>query len=459
MQVKIVVGGQWGDEAKGKITDILAQDVDVIGRYQGGQNAGHTVIHKGKIHALHAVPSGIFHPYVINVIGNGCVSDLTKLRKELKLLADDGIDVSNLRISKQAHILTAYHQALDAYTEHLRGKENIGTTMTGIGPGYSDKAMKYGIRFEDFEKPEIARKKFLTRLSYPEVQAALEFTGTKIDEKYFDEQITLFNDIINHGVSLVNLPYFYRDMEDELRRDVKVIAEGAQGTFLDVDYGTYPFSTSSNSGAPGAFSGLGLPANAIVTDVIGIFKAYNTRVGSGPFPTELGDKESLSRKYGMASNEFNELHRKVINGVANNAEIGCYLRAVGCEQGATTGRPRRTGWHDFFMDEFAVLYNGITSLAITKLDVLDEVPAIKYCIGHELNKTRLKELSPTDDMWNVTPVYESVPGWLTKTSDIRQYDDLPANTKAYLEEAQKRTGRPINFISVGPGPEHTIIRK
>lgn len=421
MSVAILVGSQWGDEGKGKIVDILSEDYKVVARYQGGANAGHTIKIGNTKFVLHLIPSGILRDDVICVIGNGVVIDPKALLDEIKFLNDNGIATKGrLFISHNAHLIMPYHKLLDSINES--GSSKIGTTGRGIGPCYIDKAARKGIKIvdlldkkilEDKIRCNIAEKNDILNKVYNNeglnveqiVNEYLSFDQT-IDE-YIKDTATLLNNAINEGKS--------------------VLFEGAQGALLDVDFGTYPFVTSSNPTSGGACTGTGVPPTKI-DKVIGIVKAYTTRVGNGPFPTELND------------------------------EIGENLRKWGAEFGATTGRPRRCGWLDLFALNYSCQINGISEVAITKLDVLSELDEIKVCTAYEHNGKVLKSFPATVDILdNVKPIYQSFKGWKSDISNIRNFDNLPKEAREYLSFIADFCGFKNTIISVGPDREQTII--
>jgi adenylosuccinate synthase len=420
MGVSIIVGSQWGDEGKGKIVDILSERYEIVVRYQGGANAGHTVQIGDQQFILHLIPSGILRENVICVIGNGVVIDPIALLDEIQVLEKAGININGrLLISQNAHLIMPYHKLLDSINENTSTK--IGTTGRGIGPCYIDKYARKGIRIVDLldrtvleekirinieEKNNILKKVYnVEELNVSEIiKEYLEFDKT-IDQ-YITDVPTYLNNAVNEGKS--------------------VLLEGAQGTLLDVDHGTYPFVTSSNPTSGGACTGSGIPPTKI-SSVIGIVKAYTTRVGLGPFPTELFGSE------------------------------GEELRKAGVEFGATTGRPRRCGWFDAFLVNYSRMINGIERAAITKLDVLSYLDEIKVCVAYESNGKLLKSY-PTDvnKMMQVQPVYETLPGWKCDISNIKHYEDLPVHAKEYLSFISHQSGFEISLISVGPRRSQTI---
>lgn len=423
MGATILVGSQWGDEGKGKIVDLISQGFEIVVRYQGGANAGHTVEIGYQKYILHLIPSGILRENVICVIGNGVVIDPTALLEEIQLLKDHNIDVEGrLFISQNAHLIMPYHKLLDSISES--GENKIGTTGRGIGPCYIDKYARKGIRIVDLlNRTELERK---IRSNLKEKNEILQkihsHSGLDVDQIVKD--YLEFDTAIDKYIR--DVPSFLNQAMDEGK---SVLLEGAQGTFLDIDHGTYPFVTSSNPTAGGACTGSGIPPTKI-NAVIGIVKAYTTRVGNGPFPTELLDED------------------------------GEKLRNLGIEFGATTGRPRRCGWFDAFLVAYSKMINGITSVALTKLDVLSGFEKIKVCVGYELNGKKLKSF-PTDvEVLNrVKAIYETLDGWNTDISNCETYSDLPAKTKDYLNFISKQSGIKIDIISVGPKRQQTFYNE
>ncbi len=415
MTVTAVVGAQWGDEGKGRIIDYLAQEADVVIRFQGGDNAGHTVINAYGKHALHLIPSGIFNPRTQNIIGSGCVVNPQSLLKEMEQLKAAGVDLGNLWISTRAQMLMPYHRELDVLEEAARGKDTIGTTKRGIGPAYADKSARAGLRMGDLLQPEWLETRLDNALRT--INRKLEILGgepVKGEELYalcMDYREKLGDRIID------TMPMTRRAVEQKKH----ILLEGQLGVMRDLDWGIYPYVTSSNPTASYAASGAGLPARTI-DKVIGVVKAYSTAVGDGPFPAELHDAD------------------------------GDKLREIGGEFGATTGRPRRCGWFDGVAIGYAAWLNGMTGLAITKLDVLDGLDEIKVCIGYKLpDGTIVTDSMPdTPVLMQVTPVYEVWDGWKVTTSDCRRWDDLPKEARAYLHRLSELAGIKIDYVSVGP---------
>lgn len=421
MSATVLVGSQWGDEGKGKIVDILSEKYKIVARYQGGANAGHTVIIGDKQYILHLIPSGILRDDVICVIGNGVVIDPSALLEEIELLEKNGINVEGrLYISHNAHLIMPYHKLLDSISES--GEQKIGTTGRGIGPCYIDKFARKGIRIVDLLDRAELEKKIRANLKEKNelLKKVYEHEGLDVDSIVKD--YLEFDKAIDKYIK--DVPAF---LNQALNEGKSVLLEGAQGTLLDIDHGTYPFVTSSSPTSGGACTGTGIPPTKI-DSVIGIVKAYTTRVGNGPFPTELLNEE------------------------------GERLRKIGAEFGATTGRPRRCGWYDAFLVAYSQMVNGITSVAITKLDVLSGFEKIKVCIGYELNGKRLKSYpSSVDQLSSVTPIYEELDGWDEDISNCLSYDELPAKTKEYLEFIAKHSGIKIDIISVGPKRKQTFF--
>ncbi len=423
MPVTIIVGAQWGDEGKGKVIDLLSEDVDIVARYQGGANAGHTVCIGDKNYVLHLIPSGIFHDNVTCVIGNGVVIDPAALMDEIAMIKGFGVSISGrLFISHNAHLIMPYHKMLDKMSEEGQGAAKIGTTGRGIGPSYIDKASRVGIRIVDLlnrktladklkrnieEKNRILRKIYDTdELDVDAIIREYQEFDEKIDEFVTDTSFML-NNALAHGK--------------------RILAEGAQGALLDVDHGTYPYVTSSNPTSGGACTGLGIPPTAI-TSVIGVVKAYTTRVGNGPFPTELTD------------------------------EIGQNLRDIGHEYGATTGRPRRCGWFDAVSLRYSAMINGITDIAITKLDVLDAFDEINICTGYEYQGRRVKTFpSDCESLSRITPIYETFPGWKESLSGVRDFDSLPLRAREYIAALGRLTQTRVSIVSVGARRDQTIF--
>jgi adenylosuccinate synthase len=417
----VLVGAQWGDEGKGKATDLLGSRVDYCVRYQGGNNAGHTVVIGDKKFALHLLPSGILTPEVTPVIGNGVVIDVGVLFEEIDGLEAQGIDTSNLLISANAHLITSYHVTLDKVTERFLGNSKIGTTGRGIGPSYADKTSRLGIRVQDLFDEKILRAK---------IEGSL-LSKNQVLVKVFNRRAVtvdeVVEDLMQHAERLQ--PYVADTsllLNRALDENKVVLLEGGQGTLLDVDHGTYPFVTSSNPTAGGACAGSGIGPTKI-TGVVGILKAYTTRVGSGPFPTELLDED------------------------------GEKLRTIGGERGVTTGRPRRCGWFDAPIARYATRINGLTDIFLTKLDVLTGWEKIPVCVAYEIDGKRSEELPMTQtEFHHAKPIYEMLPGWSEDISGAKTMEDLPANARAYIKFLEDVSGTPISAVGVGQDRNATI---
>jgi adenylosuccinate synthase len=424
MPAVVLIGAQWGDEGKGKATDILGERVQWIVRYQGGNNAGHTVVlPDGQKFALHLIPSGILTPGVKNVIGNGVVVDPGVLLEELAGLEEKGVDTSGLLISSDAHLIMPYHVAIDKVTERYLGKAKIGTTGRGIGPAYQDKLARVGVRVQDLLDEKIMRQKVDAALDFKNQVLVKVYNRKALDPDQVVEQVLERGQHFVHRIADTRLL-----LNQALDRDEIVVLEGSQGTLLDVDHGTYPFVTSSNPTSGGATVGSGVGPTRIST-VIGILKAYTTRVGSGPFPTELNDDQ------------------------------GEYLRKQGGEFGVTTGRSRRTGWFDAVIARYASRVNGITDYFLTKLDVLSGLEKVPVCVAYEVDGRRVDEMPMTQtDVHHAVPVYEELPGWFEDISHCRTFDELPANAKAYVQYLESIIGARVSAIGVGPGRDQTIVR-
>lgn len=420
----VVVGTQWGDEGKGKIVDLLTEYAEVVVRYQGGNNAGHTLVVQGEKFIFHLIPSGILHPGKQCLIGNGVVIDPAVLLQEIERLEQRGITIGphNLRLSEKAHIIMPYHRRLDLARERAKGDGKIGTTGRGIGPCYEDKIARCGVRVIDLIDPEALREKIKSNLR--EKNFILE--KFLADEPLDPEEI--FAEYHRYGQRLKPLTANVSLLLDEAVKEKKnILFEGAQGTHLDIDHGTYPFVTSSNPVAGGACTGAGIGPGR-VDRVVGISKAYTTRVGGGPFVTEALDA------------------------------AGEHMQVKGAEFGATTGRKRRTGWLDLVVLKDSVRLNGLTGLAITKLDVLTGLHPLKVCVAYDLDGQRL-EVPPASlgALQRCRPIYEELPGWQTDISDIRDFADLPATARSYLKFVEEAVGVPIQIVSVGPEREATIM--
>ena len=422
MPAIVLLGAQWGDEGKGKATDILGDKVKYVVRYQGGNNAGHTVVIGDQKYALHLLPSGILTPSCIPVIGNGVVIDPAVLLEEIRGLNERGVNTSNLKISTNAHLITPYHRTIDKVSERFLGKAKIGTTGRGIGPAYADKINRIGIRVQDLFDPSILRQK---------IEGALR-DKNQVLIKVFNRKGIEIDDVLREYLEYAEIlrPYVTDTsllLNQALDKGEIVLLEGSQGTLLDVDHGTYPFVTSSNPTAGGASTGSGIGPTRI-SRVIGIVKAYTTRVGSGPFPTELFDDD------------------------------GEKLRSVGGEFGTTTGRSRRTGWYDAPIARYAVRINGLTDFFLTKLDVLTGWEKIPVCVAYEIDGKRVEEVpSSQSDFHHAQPIYEYLPGWSEDISKARKLSDLPTNAQKYVKFLEEISGAPMSAIGVGPGRDETIV--
>jgi adenylosuccinate synthase len=417
----VLLGAQWGDEGKGKATDLLGGSVDYVVRYQGGNNAGHTVVVGDQKYALHLLPSGILSPGCTPVIGNGVVVDPAVLLSELSGLNERGVDTSKLLISGNAHLITPYNVTLDKVTERFLGKRKIGTTGRGIGPTYADKINRVGIRVQDLYDESILEQKVEAALEQKNQLLAKVFNRRAIEAGKVVEDMLQYAEQIKPFVADTTLI-----LNDAIDEGKVVLFEGGQGTLLDVDHGTYPFVTSSNPTAGGACTGAGVGPTKI-SRVIGILKAYTTRVGAGPFPTELHDAD------------------------------GEALRRIGGERGVTTGRDRRCGWFDAPIARYATRVNGLTDFFLTKLDVLTGWEQIPVCVAYEIDGKRVEELPYNQtDFHHAKPIYENLPGWSEDITKAQTFDDLPKNAKAYVKALEEMSGAPISAIGVGPGRTETI---
>jgi adenylosuccinate synthase len=424
MSTLVVVGVQWGDEGKGKVVDLLAREADIVARFQGGSNAGHTLVVGGKKTIVRLIPSGVLHAGKVCVIGNGVVVDPHTLVEEIDTLKQQGCltDPTLLKISETAHLIMPYHKSIDLARERLRGAGRIGTTGRGIGPAYEDKMARVGIRFVDLLDAAVFREKLARNLEEKNI-----YLGAILQEQTL-EYDAILNDYCRLHERLA--PYVTntsRYLHQEIARGCKVLFEGAQGTQLDVDHGTYPYVTSSNTVAGAVCAGAGVAPQQI-HNVIGISKAYTTRVGSGPFPTELFGAE------------------------------GEKLRHDGGEFGTVTGRPRRCGWFDAVVVRTATRLNGLTSLALTKIDVLSGLPTLRICTGYTYQGQQYDEVpASTYVLEHLTPIYEDLPGWTEPLTDTRSLDALPTNARRYVERVETLIGVPVKMISVGAGREETIL--
>jgi len=423
MKLDILLGLQWGDEGKGKVVDVLTPHYDVIARFQGGPNAGHTLEFNGIKHVLHTIPSGIFHPDKINIIGNGVVIDPVVFKKEIESLEKIGINpVENLFISKKAHLILPTHKWIDAMLEEQKGKQKVGSTLKGIGPVYTDKVARNGFRICDLMAFD-----FLDRFE----TIYKNHTDLLIKNSYNPQEdiATVFNEWLHSLQTILRFKLIDSEFEvnQYLKEEKRVLAEGAQGTLLDIDFGSYPFVTSSNTVAAGACTGLGVAPNQ-TGRVIGILKAYCTRVGNGPFPTELFD------------------------------ETGEQLRKQGHEFGSTTGRARRCGWLDLVALKYSIMINGVTEIILTKADVMDSFDIIKICTAYKIKNETTRQF-PSEINEEIIPVYKEFTGWKQNLSGIKDYENLPQAFKDYVAFVETETGVPITVVSTGPDRSETIIRQ
>jgi len=421
MKVDVVLGLQWGDEGKGKIVDVLTPKYDVVARFQGGPNAGHSLEFGGNKYVLNTIPSGIFHEHCINIIGNGVVVDPVQLKKEIEKAETTGIDIrKNLFISEKAHVILPTHRLVDAASEAYKGIHKVGSTLRGISPTYQDKIGRSGLRIGDLIGNQFKSKYDTAVANHKKLLDSLNHEYTLADyEPAFFEAVEYLKQF-----KIINTEYYINKLITDGK---KVLAEGAQGALLDIDFGSYPFVTSSNTITGGACSGLGLAPQKI-DKVFGIFKAYCTRVGNGPFPTE------------------------------QNNETGELLRKLGHEFGATTGRPRRTGWLDLPTLKYAIMLNGVTDLICTKSDVLSGFDQVNVCDSYEINGKLTNELPFNMDDELIKPQYKSFPGWIGNLSVMKQYNELPETFRNYMEYVEKQIQVPVSIISVGPDREETIVK-
>jgi len=424
MSVTILVGGQWGDEGKGKVIDLVAGSVDMVVRSQGGNNAGHTVVTEGREFKFHLVPSGILYPTTTCVIGHGVVVDPRAFLQELDGIAAEGISTENLAISDRAHMVMPYHPILDKLGEQQRGDDRLGTTWRGIGPAYEDKVRRIGFRIGDLAKPAFMEKK---------LRFVLRLKNESLTKLYGHDPLgerAILDEYLGYAERLV--PYvrdIYPIIQGALRSNQRILCEGAQGVLLDLDLGTYPYVTSSSPTAGGACTGSGIPPSK-VTKTVGVFKAYTTRVGYGPFPTELLDA------------------------------LGERIREIGNEFGTTTGRARRVGWFDAAVASYSVNTNGIDSMVVTKVDVLDELETLRICTGYiSKDESWDHPMANISHLKHCDPVYEEMPGWRTPTRDCRRFEDLPSACRAYIERLGELSGAAVDVVSVGPDREQTLVRR
>jgi len=425
MPAIVLIGAQWGDEGKGKATDLLGEQLQWVVRYQGGNNAGHTVVlPNGDKFALHLIPSGILTPAVNNVIGNGVVVDPGVLLTELAGLEERGVDTSRLLLSADAHLIMPYHVAIDKVTERFLGAKKIGTTGRGIGPCYQDKIARVGVRAADVLDEKILTQKVEAALEFKNQVLVKIYNRKALDPQQVVEEVLTQAEGFKHRISDTRL-----ELNLALERGETVLLEGSQCTLLDVDHGTYPYVTSSNPTSGGAAVGSGIGPTKITT-VLGILKAYTTRVGSGPFPTELFD------------------------------DHGAYLAKQGGEVGVTTGRARRTGWFDAVIARYATRVNGITDYFLTKLDVLSSLDTVPICVAYEVDGVRHDEMPMSQsDIHHAKPIYEEMPGWWEDISEARTFEELPQNAQNYVLRLEELSGAFISCIGVGPGRDETIVRR
>lgn len=417
--VDVILGLQWGDEGKGKIVDFFAKNYDVVARFQGGPNAGHTLYVNDKKVVLHQIPSGVFHKGIINLIGNGVVLDPVVLKKECDTVASFGIDLKkNLFIAERTHLILPTHRALDKAAELSKGKEKIGSTLKGIGPTYMDKTGRNGLRVGDLLDKSFTTSYIKLRLKHQRLLDNFNFQEdiTAWEEEFFEALEFL------KQLNIVNGEYF---INDYISKGKRILAEGAQGSMLDIDFGTFPYVTSSSTISAGVCSGLGIAPQQI-KDIIGVTKAYCTRVGSGPFPTELEN------------------------------EIGEELRKTGSEFGATTGRPRRCGWIDLVALHFACMINGVTKIVMTKADVLDAFPELQVCTSYKINGKETREIPFQMEKLKPEPLYQSFPGWNADTTKLTSYENLPDKMKTYVQFINEYLGVGVQFISNGPGRDQIV---
>ena len=417
--VDVILGLQWGDEGKGKIVDYFAPNYKIIARFQGGPNAGHTLYVNGTKIVLHQIPSGVFHENTINLIGNGVVLDPVTLKKECQKVAEHGVDCrKNLYISERTHIILPTHRALDKASELSKGNEKIGSTLKGIGPAYMDKTGRNGLRAGDLLDKNFTTQYIKLRLKHQRMLDSHNFTeDINAWEEEFFEALEFMRDL-----KIINGEYF---INDHLSKGARVLAEGAQGSMLDVDFGTFPFVTSSSTTSAGVVSGLGVAPQKI-KDVIGVSKAYCTRVGSGPFPTEL------------------------------NNEVGEELRKLGSEFGATTGRPRRCGWIDLVALKFACMINGVTQIVMTKADVLDTFESLSVCEAYKINGKEISMVPYQMMKTEIEPVYKTFPGWKKDISNVSNFNEIPSEMKNYIDHINEFLGVRVTYVSNGPGRDQII---
>jgi adenylosuccinate synthase len=422
--VIVVIGAQWGDEGKGKVIDYLAQSAEMVVRAQGGNNAGHTVITEHGEFKFQLIPSGILHPHCTCVIGNGVVVDPRVLRREIEQLRERGLEPSNLVVSERAHMVMSYHPLFDQLEEASRGDDRLGTTWRGIGPAYADKIRRIGFRIGDLQKEVFLRKK----LDFVVGQVKNPVLRDLYGEQCFDYD-SMLAECLDYAQALdPHIKDTFPLVQDALDRNLNIMIEGAQATMLDLDFGTYPYVTSSNTTAGGACTGSGIPPTRIDQTIV-VSKAYTTRVGYGPFPTELLD------------------------------HVGDAIRERGHEFGTVTGRPRRVGWFDGAVVRYAVRLNGATSVALTKVDILDEMPEISIGVGYDFRgELHDHPMANISHLKHCQPRYETLPGWESPIGDCRRWDDLPANCRRYVERIEELCGVPIHMIGVGPRRDQFVMR-
>ena len=422
MPAVVIVGAQWGDEGKGKATDLLGPSVDVVVKFNGGNNAGHTVVIGEEKYALHLLPSGILSPHVVPVIGNGVVVDLGVLFEEIDGLEARGLDTSKLVVSASAHVIASYNRTIDKVTERFLGSHRIGTTGRGIGPTYADKMNRIGVRIQDLFDEKILTQKVEAALDLKNQILAKIYNRRSVDATEVVDELPGYVDRLRPMVADTGLL-----LNQALDRGDTVLLEAGQATLLDVDHGTYPFVTSSNATSGGACTGSGIPPTRI-DRVIGIVKAYSTRVGEGPFPTELHD------------------------------DFGQFLRKAGYEYGTTTGRPRRCGWYDAVVARYAARVNGVTDFVLTKLDVLTGLERVPVCVAYEVDGVRHDEMPVNQsDFHHARPIFEELPGWWEDITHCRTLEELPANARAYIDAVEAMSGAPMSVIGVGPGRDQIIV--
>ena len=423
MSVTALVGAQWGDEGKGKTIDILASQADMVVRAQGGSNAGHTVVADGITHKLRLIPSGILYPNTVCVVGNGTVIAPPVILKEMAQLKENGVSLKNLKIDARAHVILPYHIAIDTLSEKMRGAGDIGTTKNGIGPCYMDKAERSGIRIIDLITPEVFKEKLFKNVENKNKLLKYVYGGEEMDAQAIYDEYCGYAEQLKPFVTDTSVLIY-----DAIKAGKNVLFEGAQGTLLDIDVGTYPFVTSSHPTAGGFCEGSGV-GPTLIDNCLGVAKSYITRVGKGPFPTELND------------------------------EIGDRIRNVGGEFGTVTGRPRRTGWFDAVIIRYAVRVNGLTSLAVNKLDTLSGIETLKICVAYKKNGEILKDF-PVDIslLEGCEPVYEELPGWTEDLSKCHSFDELPENAKNYIRFIEKQADCHVSMVGVGPDRTQNLMR-